>query len=79
MKTFLRMLGLAYKLLPVLILLGKFILIVMQIVSGATNPDYARGPLGAAVRVNPGFPGRDIWRPFWGVCGVCLALLGVGG
>ena len=37
MKTFLRLLGLARKLLPVLILLGKFILIVQQIVSGATN------------------------------------------
>lgn len=37
MKTFLRVLGLARTLLPVLILLGKFILIVKQIVSGATN------------------------------------------
>lgn len=37
MKNFLRVLGLAHKLLPVLILLGKFILIVVQIVGGATN------------------------------------------
>jgi hypothetical protein len=37
MKFFLRLLGLARKLLPVLILLGKLILIVKQIVSGATN------------------------------------------
>jgi hypothetical protein len=37
MKHFLRVLGLARKLLLVLILLGKFILIVQQIVGGATN------------------------------------------
>jgi hypothetical protein len=37
MKTVMRLLGLARKLLTVLILLGKFVLIVMQIMSGATN------------------------------------------
>jgi hypothetical protein len=37
MKTVVRLLGLARKLLTVLILLGKFVLIVMQIMSGATN------------------------------------------
>jgi hypothetical protein len=37
MKTFLRLLGLAHKLLAVMILLCKFMLVVMQIVREATN------------------------------------------
>ena len=42
MKTVKRLLGLARNLLTVMILLGKFVLILMQIVSGATNYRNAR-------------------------------------
>jgi hypothetical protein len=37
-----RMLGLAHRMLLVMILLGKFVLILEQIVSGATNYPHVR-------------------------------------